>query len=1004
MSLSDWVDLVRGVYICTNNTDRHRFVERLMKWEKELPQTSIIPIGLGLLRVTNEGSAVQAYGAVLLRRALSTRQITPTDLPTMELLLWYCNEPSLDRLLCHDLTELLIECAIYSPHSTVVAIFSTLCEDTAAQPRRMLLLAALVVALLVPDFQRIPRDLIGRLKTGVVQLGAKLLQVTTMALYSYFIASGGEQAVILAPQTEDCVEGAFNVITALGPMVPLKVWTEVGLESTMVALLQWKPASRHAITCTTALLRSHDGGQVEREAVLRHLLATVLAMVPFLVSARDISTIDEILTLLPELPKDLLQAGGTTLVQGLLQILGIPSIQFAQQACSLMERVDDETYRRVYPHDIYSALRSRLTKNECHPSTGTNPEGVELSVDQFGFDRLFEEVFADFRRSASAVLTKIAQLFPELTNQYVLRLLQDLPDPRGTDSDPRTSEGYVQQSSATFAAWEVTQFMMEHLSISFTSSTAYVSECIEALLRLETSDAVLCPVFFNMMSNFWKCPDDPSLNIWQGTLTILFNCVKDSRWINVSNVDVVAARRRAHTLLVKVTSEYSKKYIHLIPSFLKQLESLIVVSSGAERSLLYESLVSLTAVLPPNEADHYLQSILNPILTLMSTLPAVADQAAFNTAICGSTSAARDARSSLLGCLTTIAATFRRCQVTPFVMEKATQLMPMVSSLIARIHGVRKADLPKEFREIVELDGAEKGLFLPGQPRRSEAHLSGPVRSAKGIFTTMRISVYQVFGSLSGILPTEQFGTVLTAIAVNTNLPTHIIRSLTDKCLFPIGRQHPVLMISILQILHQLFSGRIAFVQSQQQASVPNDQRGGRRAAENEEVVESKQWMYLAKDVSTFLRSQVLDSQKWRGDEALLRATAEVGLCIFESDSDTRGMQHFLFSILNLTADPADGPAIVSMLSEIHNLVFARLLRYALYTPGTRLPPRERDTTMYLLTEPYMKLYPNLASSLVMAGIPSNDLDILNGRILVSNSLNLQRRTIKDFFLEHVPK
>ncbi|KAK7199988.1 hypothetical protein NESM_000047800 [Novymonas esmeraldas] len=991
MSLVDAIGMLREVYSSTSNAHRKDYTLRLLQWEKALPAAAAVQVGIGLLKTSNEGVAVQAYGAVLLRHALHARVIQPTQLPVMDLLSWYCNEPTLGSLLRADLVELLIECMIYSDAAVFDQVLCALCTEVASQPRRMLLLSEMTVALVDPNFDRVPRDSIGRLKRGVVKQGAQVLGAATLSLYTNFTAAGGEQSVAMPPDMEPTVEAALAIIGALAPQLPFSSWQEHNLAATMDVLLRWEPAQRPVFACATSILRAFTAGEPGKAAVLQLLLSMVLRKIPALVAAHDIGALDEILTLLLELPKEFVQQEGPLLVQSVMSVFSIPSILFAQEVVQLMERMGEETLRHVDAVEVFGGLRLLLPKNLCHPTRGTNPDGQALSQEHFGYEQLFEEVFADFRRGASKVLAQLARLYPERTNQYLLGLLGELPDPRGTAEDPRTRSHFVQQSSLTFIYWEVTQFMMECLSSAFELSSVSVGACVEALLAHEPSDAVLRPLYFNMMSHFWKVRDCDGVNVWEGTINILLSCISDENSSRMDDIDIVSARRRAHTLLVQICVEHSRRFLPRVPSLIKQLEPMLMRSHGMERSLLYESLIGLTAILPAQESDAYLQTIVNPLVNMLATSPALTSQDTFNHIMCAVTPDEKDARGVLQGCLNTIAAVFRRCQMTAYVVEKATQLFPLIGQMILSIHSMRPSDLPPNYRGILEQDASERETFLPGHMRKSDTNLSA-VRSARAILMNIRVALYQVFGALSPILPAERFGEVITALTTSTQIPTHVTRSLTEKCLLPIGKEHPTLLIYIFQLLHRFFAQRQEQVHQQRVAET--NARNTR-----DDVVESKQWLYYAKDVFSFLRGHVLDSGAWKRDKTLLLATAEVAMSVFASGADNRTSERFLVSIVNLTTDSTVLPEVEATLMEVRVVVFGRLVSYVTQTPAGELPPNEREGIAYAISEPYVKLFPNLAPALTMAGISLEQQETLNAHLLIVSNFVGQRRKVKDFLL-----
>jgi hypothetical protein len=218
------------------------------------------------------------------------------------------------------------------------------------------------------------------------------------------------------------------------------------------------------------------------------------------------------------------------------------------------------------------------------------------------------------------------------------------------------------------------------------------------------------------------------------------------------------------------------------------------------------------------------------------------------------------------------------------------------------------------------------------------------------------------------------------------------VRSLSEKCLLPIGKEHPTLLTHVFQLIHRFFSQRAE--QFRQQRTTNSTQRSSR-----DEVAEAKQWLYYAKDILTFLRNNVLDTQAWQRSKSLLLATSELALSIFESGADTRTAERFLLSVVNLNADASSVPEVQATLSEVRVVVYARLVSYVTQASAADLPPGERDHMAYGISEPYVKYFPNLAPSLTISGISTEKQETLNAHLLIVGNFSGQRRKVKDFLL-----
>lgn len=256
----------------------------------------------------------------------------------------------------------------------------------------------------------------------------------------------------------------------------------------------------------------------------------------------------------------------------------------------------------------------------------------------------------------------------------------------------------------------------------------------------------------------------------------------------------------------------------------------------------------------------------------------------------------------------------------------------------------------------------------------------------------MRIALYQIFGALSPILPAEQFAGLINALMTTSALPTHVVRALTEKCLLPIGKEHPTLLVYVFQLVTHFFVQRTEEVR--QQRLLSSNQRNSK-----DEVAESKQWLYYAKDILTFLRSNVLDSQSWQRSKSLLLAAAELAMSVFESGADTRTAERFLLSLVNLNTDASATPEVQASLSEVRIVVYARLVSYVTQSPVEELPSAAREQVAYSISEPYVKWFPNLAPALTMAGISLEQQETLSAHLLIVGNVSGQRRKIKDFLL-----
>ncbi|EPY18836.1 hypothetical protein STCU_09750 [Strigomonas culicis] len=614
------IGLLRDMYACQDNEARGKLTLQLLQFETTLTAAQASFVGIELLKTTSEGPAVQAYGGVILKHALSKNLLRADSLPFWDLLAWYSNEPTLGNLLCSTLTELFVEYIVRLEGDRSVLIdqlIDGICSEAelSKHPRHIYLLFAIVTCFSVPDFEHLPANLAVQLGKEIRPYFPRILKAVVQALSDFYAAAGG--AAQYPPGTERAAEDCVMIVGHLGTQVSGDVWAAVGLQEALEALLQWPPARKVSIAATTMLLRASARLDAAQEGRVRQLLVSLLGFVEQCVEANALTTIDELLDMLQTLPKPLVRSISVQLCYPLLCILRIPSLMFVNIVCTLLLQLDEGAFATMNVLDLYAAFRRLLPKNLFHPDTGTAPEGVALSQQQLGFAGLYDQVFAEVRGHAGKLLSVTAKLNPSATNQYVLKLLTDLCPPQGTAEDERTVAGFVTHRSATFTSWECTQFMLSHLFGAFPLCSDYVPECIQALREREPTDAVLQPLYFNMLSYFWTYTGVDALNVWVATLDILFNCVEE-RARDRRDPDVSAARRRALTLLISVSMEHAAKFVSLVPAVVKRTEALLFSTrTSTEKSLLYESLASFLTCLPVEDADSYLESLLKPVLSIL---------------------------------------------------------------------------------------------------------------------------------------------------------------------------------------------------------------------------------------------------------------------------------------------------------------------------------------------------------------------------------------------------
>ncbi|KEG12722.1 hypothetical protein DQ04_01471080 [Trypanosoma grayi] len=984
MNLENFIRTLSMMYTAHDNETRRTATMEIMRAEDQMSPDEVLRIGVELFRVTDYGAAVQAYGAVLLRRALVSGRIGASAVPYNEIMMWYFNEPTLGRLLCGDLVDLITECIVHEWPDRCPDLMNQVCPPQAGlsqQPRKVRLLCLLVSRCMEPHLGKVPVQRMKKLKNAMTECGRRILVEVIQALFDMYTAAGGEGSRCCAEGTSESVVDCLTIVVNLAPSLKVSQWWEVGLGNALSVLVHWQPMAHEALAATTALLRCDvlSSGTVSPE--LSVLLGAALGSVDVCLAERSYGTLDEIADLLHEMPDKLIQSVAAPVSQACLVMLAVPSISLASTVCSVLKRLGDDGFSHFNPLDFMARIAVLVPKNKCRPETGTDREGVLLSEQQFGSAELFERGFAEFRSLVGGLLSTLARIYPVVANQFITQLLTTLCDGRGVLGDPRTSSGFVTQQSNTFCQWEASQFLIDHLSESFKYSSDYVGQAIEALVEHQTEDMVLCPVFLNMLSYFWNCRDDVAQSVWERTLNIIFSCL-DRKNYDRNDIDVMSARKRAVTLLVNACSQHAVRLSYFCDPFMRRMERLLMLPSttAQERTLLYEATAALTSALPPEEGERRLQSIFSPILKMLERRVDSMTQGEFNNIIIGDTQDYRDERNMIRDGVTVVAGVLRRCKTSPYIVESSTALAPYIMRLLEFIHGIRVEELPPAYAGILDMGIDEREQYLPGHSRRS-AHPRGAVQRARQTLLEMRMSLYQVVGGLSAFLPAEALRGILRMLGVSVQfLPTYAVRSLMLQCLFPIGSAHPELLADILLPCVAVFERRVAC----------------RNAKPEDDVINTRQLFYYSKDVFTFIRRHIVERKLLEGDIQLVQSVVLVALSVLESGANTHEASRFIFTTLDGASCVGDGTA--AQLDQLAVHTFGRMLDFVTCADDTILPLKDRERLVTTLADNYLDHFPKYVTAL-QTRFSQTQIDELHAHLAISTRFDVKRRHFKEFLL-----
>lgn len=985
MNLNSFVSCVSTMYAAHSNEERRAATVEVLNAESRMSAQEMLQTGVGLLQCSTHGVAVQAYGAVLLRRGVMSGHLAADAVPYVDILTWYLNEPTLGRLLCKDLIDLITECMVYEWPEKFPDLMDLVCPtqgQLSKQPRKISLLCALVVKFMDPHSGRVPVCLMKKLKSSIVNCAKRILGSVTQALFDMYTAAGGEGSCCFAEDTSESVSDCLTIFVNLVPSLSVSHWWQLGLDSTMLVLVRWKPAAQEALAATASLFRCDAMSTAAVGPELTGLFTAVLDGVGACVAERNYGLLEEIADLLLELPDPILRGVVASVSRSCLAILAVPSIYIASHVCLILRRLGDAVFPHINPMELLTRLAALMPKNQYHPETGVEGEGKRLSREQYGVVKSFEHGFAEFRGLVGYLLTSLARVYPIVCNQFILHLFTTLCDGRGTWEDPRTSSGFVTQQSVTFCTWEATQFLVQHLSEAYKFSSDHVPQAIAAFVEKETQDMVLCPVYLNMVSTFWNCRDDAALGVWEGTLSILFACLEHkSNWPN--DIDAMSARKRALTLLVNACTQHAQRLVHFKESFLRRLENLLMVSSTSqyERTLLYEAMSAFTVALPADEAQERLQSFFGPMMRMLIQSMQSMDQMRFNDIITARTSDLLSERDMLRNGVTIIAGVLRHCKTSPYLVESSTTLAPAVLQLMDLIHNIRADELPPEYACIVEMDHHTREQYLPGVSRKSVTRLSMQQKARNGLME-LRSSLYQVVGALSGFLPTETFRGMMQPLTSSVRLlPTHVVRSLAVHCMFLVGNAHPNLISEILSTCGVFFSQR-----ADRASQRPED-----------DVIDSKQLFFFSKEVFGFMRQHVVEKKLLEGNPTLIRLVIEVALAILVSGSNIHEASRFVSTTLSAARKSCGAmTSLETQIDEVAVFAFGRMLDFVLRADDAMLPPKDRERLVYLLSDIYVEGYPRYVAALG-SRFPREKVDDLHTKLMMSQRFDLKRRSFYEF-------
>lgn len=324
-----------------------------------------------------------------------------------------------------------------------------------------------------------------------------------------------------------------------------------------------------------------------------------------------------------ELPIESLQSVAPEVADLAGKVLRTRSLFYAHRLLPILNRLIDSAQQAgvadfisILPEDLIPCIFELCPRNKGHPSFATSYQAAAMAAEQFLSDEQYETAFAEFRSAASRTLRQYAELSPQRAAAALGHILSTQLRPPN-DTDTRNEMGYVTQRSAAFFTWDAALFCVEHLAHCYQSPTPYAAgpvqpvwDALVGTINDKLNDAVLVPSYLKMMAALWHAPDIP----WPDALRLLLHyaTLRNPRAKNLwEDKDLVAARRRALTLLVHACTHHGKALVPLMDELRSRMSALWMSNQlmSSESNHLLEAATSLSCFMTDEEQQKFLDSI-----------------------------------------------------------------------------------------------------------------------------------------------------------------------------------------------------------------------------------------------------------------------------------------------------------------------------------------------------------------------------------------------------------
>lgn len=698
-----------------------------------------------------------------------------------------------------------------------------------------------------------------------------------------------------------------------------------------------------------------------------------------------------------------------------------------------------------------------------------------FSAKQFSSLGDYDQGFSNLRSTASHTLqwltrTRTAEII-EASAQFLLSL------PTPTSSDPRTHFGHVTQLSDTFVRWEVASFIMEQVNDTVCSvrrdaasgvghgaspsteratavaqladPTAISTMLVHMSARGTPPDATLLPIFLNIHASFWPVAN-PVAHL-QSTLEMLLHVTQlkstaaagrgeppvvvgastgehasqSTPWVNTNDQDLLAARKRGWTLLIRLASDYAADTAAgrvlggpLPAAFIERVQTLQMRNEvlHSEQQFLFESCVAFAGAVPDSaHRDQLLERLLGQRLEslahLLDTHTCTGNLLA--QLLCARSATLREARAALKDGVLVLAATLRRCPSSPFITHRMQhEMLPRLGSAALSLLSF-EAFLDPEYRAILDLDEADVDSLQVGN-RRAPIDRRSDLHSARTSLTYIRQGIYQSIGlAMSHYGSTPQFVPALCdLLSRSRGQSLHAFRSLVEQCLFPAVIAFPPLAANVFPVIGHFLRDYL---------NVPN-------RSDRDDIAACKQASFFVRDAVRILKTVLVpqkvpgtagqvaviataaapaagagqrsyDAERFTGvlQSAVPRAT-ETAIDFFTSvvltglsGGTTTNAVRDLFSIFEAAA--SHGALALEILPSAISS-FGVVVKITVTHP--RVTEKDRDAIVWSLYDWYMRAFPSSRAALTALGASDGQIAGLTDAMTATSRNDIRRRKFRE--------